>query len=268
MFPILIELGPITIYTYGLFVALGIFAGLEISIFIASAEDIPKEQARNYFYQLLIYFVLGGIIGARIFYVFLFWEQFRNDFLAIFKIHQGGMVSFGGLVGALAGFFLFYRKNKKFSMGKVLDWLAPGLAFGHALGRMGCLFAGCCYGKPIDTGWGIIFTHPQSLAPLNISLHPTQLYESFFLFLVGTFLLWHFFRIKNNPQRKNGFLFIHYLLLYSLGRFIIEFFRGDQAQIWILSEGQIFSFLTFSGVLFLRFHIYKKILLTKAKKSD
>lgn len=241
MFPILFQIGPFTFHTYGLLVAFGVFTGLKITELLAAHDGFGTPVAREAINRLLLYVVIGGLLGARVFYIAVHWRQFMDDGLAIFRIWEGGLVSFGGLIGGAISFAAWYRRNKIAPWPRILDWLAPCIAFGHALGRLGCLFAGCCYGKPTELPWGIIFTDAGSLAPLGIALHPTQIYEFIFLAFLGSFLLKRVLK----TDRIAGVAFSYYLLIYSAGRFLIEFFRGDDPRALGLSPGQYFSLIVF-----------------------
>lgn len=257
MFPILFNLGPFTLHTYGLFVALGVLLGIHIAVRLAMMEGFEREKIENALYSLLFFLVVGGIIGGRIFYVVVYRHEFSGDILEIFKVWQGGLVSYGGLLGAFAGFFLWYKKSKIFPWKKVVDWLAPSLAFGHALGRLGCFFAGCCYGLPTDRPWGIVFSDSQTLAPIGFPLHPTQLYEFVFLTFLGLFLWWRFIKLKRMSIVKiDGVIFADYLILYSVGRFLIEFFRGDDPRVLGMTPGQMMSILVLIASGFFRFFLF------------
>ncbi|MBI2119942.1 MAG: prolipoprotein diacylglyceryl transferase [Elusimicrobia bacterium] len=252
MFPNLFSIGPFTLHTYGLLVALGTFLSLQLTLYFAKKDGFGSLQIKENLYELFFYLLVSGILGARFFFVLTHLKEFIGDLLSIFKVWQGGLVSFGGLFGASLGFLAWKRKNKNIlPWKKALDWCAPALSFGHALGRLGCLSSGCCFGAPTDKAWGIIFDNPQSLAPLWVSLHPTQIYEFIFLFFLGSFLWWKSLR-KKILQSADGMLFAQYLILYSLGRFFIDFFRGDEEKIFHLTPGQNFSILVFLSALFLR----------------
>lgn len=258
MFPILFRIGPITLHTYGLFVALGFFAAVKIASFFAVREGGAKKSVEDSFYQLIVILIFSGIVGARLFYVLSTWDEFRDHLIDVIKVWQGGLVFYGGFLGAVAGFIFWYRKNRAYPWLQIADWIAPAAAFGHALGRLGCFSAGCCYGKPTDKPWGVIFSHPESLAPLGISLHPTQLYEFFFLIALGTFLFWRAIQRKS----EYGFVFADYLLIYPVGRFVIEIFRGDLPRTAGLTPGQWTSILIFlAGIVF-------RIVLAKKSTSE
>src|SRR6185436_16202432 len=169
MFPILLKIGPLTLHTYGLLVAAGIFAGIKVCVREASLDGHPGKEVQESIYQMAFYVVLAGILGARIFYVATHWNEYADDLLSILKIWQGGLTFYGGFIGAVLGFCLWNR-SKPFTAGwkTVADWIAPSLAFGHALGRLGCLAAGCCYGKVTALPWAVTFTDPECLAPRGI----------------------------------------------------------------------------------------------------
>jgi phosphatidylglycerol:prolipoprotein diacylglycerol transferase len=137
-------------------------------------------------------------------------------------IWRGGLVFYGGFLFAFPTCFI-YLKKRGLPFLKTCDILAPGLALGETIGRMGCFFAGCCYGTPTDLPWAVTFRHPNSLAKLGVPLHPTQLYASAQSLLVFIILL-SFGRFK----RADGQMVWLYILLYALGRLIIENFRGDE----------------------------------------
>jgi phosphatidylglycerol:prolipoprotein diacylglycerol transferase len=243
MYPVLFHIGPLTLHTYGLLVACGILLGSQIAVFLAFRDGLEKRKAEEILYPLLTYLVIGGLIGGRVFYVLAQWQDFSGDLLSVVKIWQGGLVSYGGLIGAALGFFIWHRKNLSPPWKKVLDWIAPSLAFGHAVGRLGCFFAGCCYGLPTNRIWGVVFSDPECLAPHRIPLHPTQIYEFLFLAVLGTFLLRRFFAVRRSPLLSEGLIFSEYLILYSSGRFLIEFFRADPRTFLYMTQGQNMSLL-------------------------
>lgn len=176
---------------------------------------------RTRWYPIFFTILISAIAGARILYVLINLNDYRDNILDIFKIWNGGLVFFGGFIGGTLGSIIFLR-IKKMDIWKTADVLAPGLALGHAVGRFGCLFAGCCYGRPCSLPIALTFTNPDSLAPLNIPLHPTQVYM-----IVSNFILFLILLAIQRRKRFNGMVFLSYIMLYSLFRSIIEFFRGD-----------------------------------------
>ena len=147
--------------------------------------------------------------------------SFLEDPFGFFRIWEGGLVFYGGLLVAVAG-LLIYTKIKEIPPFLIGDAFAVPLLLSQAIGRLGCFAAGCCYGRPTDSFLGVTFTHPESLAPLHVALHPTQLYSAgglFILFLIG----WRLSR----RALPNGALMVYYLISYGLFRFGIEFVRND-----------------------------------------
>ncbi len=217
MYPVLLQFGKITIYTYGFFVALGFLTGITLAKYEAQRLGEDPEKITD----LSFYILISAIIGARIFYVFTMPETFFSDPLEIFKIWNGGLVFYGGFIAAAITAVIFLKK-KNMPLWKTADILAPSLAIGHSLGRIGCFFAGCCYGKVCDLPWAITFTHPETLAPMNIPIHPTQLYSSFNNLCIF-FILWYLRKRK----KFDGEVFWIYVLIYGLTRSFIEMLRGD-----------------------------------------
>ena len=229
MYPVLFELGPLKLYTYGLMMALGFLA----------ATIWGARRARNYrinpdfISNLSWVYIIGGVIGGRA--TFLLVEEGVEELFSwrFFEIWQGGMVFYGGLIVAILATYFFCR-SKRISFWVIADILAPCIAIGHALGRVGCVFAGCCYGKQCDLPWAITFTNPRGLAPLNIPLHPTQLYEFLGnLAIAGLLVL-----IERTKSLSRGTLFALYIFMYALLRGTVEVYRGDFAR----------GFVTFGGM--------------------
>lgn len=260
MFPILLDFGPLTLYTYGLFVGLGIFVGIKVAVHLACRENFDRKVVEESFFRLSFYLVIPALLGGRIGYVLTYWGEFKHNIGEILKVWHGGLVFYWALLGASIGFLIWNRRSASsliFGWRKIVDWFAPSLAFGHALGRLGCFFAGCCYGVPIENLWGVTFSHPHSLVPWElreVPLHPTQIYEFVLLNFLGVFLLW---RVKNrsSSSKIDGVVFADYLALYSFGRFLVEFFRGDQREFFGLTVGQITAILVFVASIFFRLYL-------------
>lgn len=251
MHPILFKIGPLTIHTYGVLVATGFIAALFVAINQAKKQGIPKENILD----IGFYILLSAIIGSRLLYTLIEYKHYIKNPFDIFKIWEGGLVYYGGVLLAIPVAIIYVRK-KNLPLWKLADSFAPAIAIGHAVGRFGCFSAGCCHGKPMDLPWGVTFTDPHSLAIRGIPLHPTQLYESFAEFGIFLFLLsW--------AKRKSfdGELFGIYIILYSLTRFIIEFFRGDPARGFIyngISISQAISIVLFLTAIIFIIHRRKK----------
>lgn len=217
MYPILLEIGSLKLYSYGLFLALGFITAIWFTKRNARFYGISHQTVSDLFFTILV----AAIFGARLLYVVINWGDFKENFTDVFKIWNGGLVFFGGFIAASLAAVVFCR-IKKLEIWKTADVLAPGLALGHSLGRFGCLFAGCCFGRTCDLPIALTFTNPASLAPLHTALHPTQLY------MVGTnFVLFLILLAIQKRKRFTGMVFLSYVMLYSLFRAIVEYFRGD-----------------------------------------
>jgi len=245
MHPILFKIGPLTIYTYGVLVATGFLLGLGLAVCQARKEGIPSHKILD----LGFYILLSAIIGSRLFFVVINAEYYLRNPLGIFKIWEGGLVFYGGLLLSIP-MALWYIKRNALGVRSTADLFAPSIAIGHAIGRLGCFFAGCCYGKPAPwLPWAVTFTDPNCLARIGIPLHPTQLYEA-----AGEFMNFFILILLKRYKSFNGQLFLSYLLLYSVLRFIVEFFRGDVDRGFItpsVSLAQAMSILMFFFALVL-----------------
>lgn len=213
MFPILFNLGPITLHTYGLLVALGFLAAYYLARIELPKNGLPAELMD----RITLPLMLSALFGARVVYFVLSGENMSS----FFRLWEGGLVFYGGFIGAFT-YVLIFCRIKKISILKLADALVAPLLLGQAIGRLGCFAAGCCYGKPTSSFLGVPFTSLDSLAPRLIPLHPTQLYSSLgdFLLLGGIFL------IRKHLQTE-GFKTAYYLVGYGAGRFLIEFLRDD-----------------------------------------
>jgi phosphatidylglycerol:prolipoprotein diacylglycerol transferase len=174
MHPVLFRIGPFALHTYGVFVAIAFLA----SISLALREARRVGESADHILDLCFYILVAAIVGSRILYVVINWPVFQQDPLEILRIWRGGLVFYGGFIAAVLTAFWYVRKAG-LSPWKTTDILAPSLAFGQFIGRIGCFFAGCCYGRPSDLPWAVTFTNPESLAPKGIPLHPTQIYSSY-----------------------------------------------------------------------------------------
>jgi phosphatidylglycerol:prolipoprotein diacylglycerol transferase len=239
MHPILFKIGPLTIRAYGVLVAAGFLLGLGLAVKQAKKEGIPP----NKIVDIGFYILLSAIIGARLFFILLNISHYMKNPLDIFKIWEGGLVFYGGVLFAVPTVIWYVKKNA-LRIWNTADLFAPSIAIGHAIGRIGCFFAGCCYGKPVEgLPWAVTFTDPNSLAITGIPIHPTQLYES-----LGEFFNFFILITLRRHKSFNGQLFMSYILFYSVLRFIVEFYRGD------VDRGFITSWLSISqGISILMF---------------
>jgi phosphatidylglycerol---prolipoprotein diacylglyceryl transferase len=218
MFPVLLKIGIFRIYSYGLLVALGFIFGTKILLIQAKRGSVSSDTI----YDLVLWILISSIIGARIMYVIFSLKEYLHHPLGIFILWRGGLVFYGGLIGAAIATIIFCRV-RRIDLRIIGDWLGAALPLGHMFGRIGCFLAGCCYGLPAKVPWAVTFRNPNCLAPEGIPLHPTQLYsalEQLFIFA----LVW---KLKDRPHTRGG-MFILYLLFSSAFRFTDEFFRGDK----------------------------------------
>jgi phosphatidylglycerol:prolipoprotein diacylglycerol transferase len=226
MFPKLFTIGGFFIPTYGVLVVGGLLAGLWLATRLARREALNEEQVAN----LAIYCALVGLAGAKLL-MFVFDAGYYLDnpgqLFSVSTLLSAG-VYHGGFLAALA-FAWFYMRAQKMPWRKVMDVLAPGAALGHAIGRLGCFAAGCCWGSRCDKPWAVTFSNPDAHeitgVPLGVALHPAQLYEAAATFVVAAWL-WRRALRPHSP----GAILGQYLVLYSIARFALEFFRQhDQA---------------------------------------
>jgi len=234
MFPTIIELGPLTIRTYGLMVAAGLFVALKYILAQCQKRNITEEIATD----MVLYAMVSGLIGARITYVLTNLNYYLLNPADIFRIWEGGLVFHGGFIAGLIAVIIYTRINKAIDIWQIADISAPALSLGHAFGRLGCLSAGCCYGAHSDLPWAIRFSNKACLAPTGVYLHPTQLYELF-----GNLVIFVVLHMLLGKARIKGIVVSVYLFLYGILRFSVEFFRGDErgAMIAGLSHAQVFS---------------------------
>ncbi|MDH5639521.1 MAG: prolipoprotein diacylglyceryl transferase [Nitrospinota bacterium] len=217
MHPEIISIGPITLHTYGLLVATGFLVGIWWMARLGEQEGIDRDTT----YDLAFWCVLSAIVGSRIFFVIVNYQHYLQNPLDVFKIWSGGLVFYGGLIGALAAGLVFTR-IKGLSFWKLADITAPGAALGHAIGRLGCFFAGCCYGLQTDVPWAVTFTNVKSIAPTGIPLHPSQLYDS-----ANELIIFSILMLLRKHKKFEGQVFWSWIGLYAVGRSIVEMYRSD-----------------------------------------
>lgn len=214
MLPEICQIGAFTIYSYGLMLVLAFFTCTYLASLQAKKEGVSSEAIFNLCFFVFIF----GIIGARIFYVFNNFGFYLRNPLEIIMLQHGGMAWFGGLIFGSCAAILFIKRNK-LGLFKILDLLAPFIALAQAIGRIGCLLNGCCFGRV--SKFGIYFKVFDQV------LIPTQLYSSLFLLLI-------FFILRFMQERRHapGMILCAYLFLYSVKRFFIEYFRNDSLRIF------------------------------------
>jgi phosphatidylglycerol:prolipoprotein diacylglycerol transferase len=237
MHPILLRLGSTPVYSYGVLLALAYLAGLQFSVVRARRVGIDGAKVMD----LGIYLIIAALVGAKLMLVAVDFNYFRLQPRELWSLARAGGVFYGGLIAALlVGMWLVARY--RLPLWTTADLAAPGIALGHVIGRFGCLLAGCCYGRPTDVAWAMTFTDPVAAAnvgtPLDIPLHPTQLYDAGAELLILIVLLLTERRGRPFPGRT----FWLYMLLYAASRFVIEFYRGDErGTLFGLSTSQFVS---------------------------
>lgn len=224
MFPKLINFGDFFLPTYGVLVALAFLVGLFVTTRLGERAGLNKEKIVN----LVVYCALAGLLGAKLLMFVFDWDHFRNDPADMFSLNtlRAAGVFQGGLVLAVITAFFYVRRNAMPWL-KTFDVFAPGIAIGHAIGRLGCFAAGCCWGKECDLPWAVTFTNPDAHdltgVPLHVRLHPSQLYELGTEALLFAFLYWRIGR-----SHKPGTIIGLYMVLSSVARFFIEFTRNHE----------------------------------------
>src|SRR3954471_10720405 len=222
MHPILFEFGSFTIYSYGVLLAGAYLLGLQLALMRARRRGLDPQRVMD----LGIWIIISALIGAKLMLLIVDYRQFSADPREIFSLARSGGVFYGGLIAGVA-VALWYLRRAWLPLWTTTDVFAPGIALGHVVGRLGCLMAGCCFGRPASVPWAITFHDPAAVAnagtPLGVPLHPTQLYEAGTEAIILIMLL----MLERRGRAFPGRTFWTYMLLYGLSRFAIEFFRGD-----------------------------------------
>ena len=246
MHPVLFNLGPITIYTYGVLAAVGFLVGLWYAYRQAPRAGLNPRNVWN----LGVYGILVALISSKLWLVVSDWNYYAANPREIVGIEtfQSAGTFYGGILGGIL-FVLLYAYLKKMPFIGILDIGAAPVALGHSIGRVGCFFAGCCYGKPTSLPWAVTFTSPiaEKIAgmPLNVSLHPTQLYEAGGEFLNFLVLVW-----LGSRQRFAGQLVGAYFILYGIERGAIEFLRADPGRTMMFHDAISLMQIVSMGLLF------------------
>ncbi|NLZ38671.1 MAG: prolipoprotein diacylglyceryl transferase [Firmicutes bacterium] len=226
MHPVLFRLGSFEVYAYSVFIAIAFVIGTVGLIRQGRHLGLGEEKTVNF----AIYTMIAAIVGARILYVVLDISRYLAQPLAIFNLRSGGLSFHGGLAaGAVYG--LWYTWRHKMPQGKVADLVAPWLALGYAIARIGCFLNGCCFGRPSELPWAL-----PSVAGDNILRHPTQLYSAAAGLIIFIILWW-----RRQKTHFDGQLFLEFVFLYGIYRFLLEFFRETDLYVGFLTLGQSVS---------------------------
>ena len=222
MHPILFEIGRFPVYTYGVLLAAAYLLGLQFALVRARKRGLDPNRVMD----LGIWIIISELAGAKLLLLIVEFDTFGRNPKELLTLLRSGGVFYGGLIAAVA-VALWYLRRHRMPMWTVTDVFAPGIALGHVIGRMGCFFAGCCFGRPTEVAWAITFRNPYAAenvgTPLNVPLHPTQLYEAGAELLILVLLL----ATERKGRPFPGRTFWAYMFLYGVSRFIIEFYRGD-----------------------------------------
>lgn len=237
MHPILFEIGGFPVYTYGVLLAAAYLLGLQFALIRARARGLDGNRVMD----LGIWIIISALVGAKLLLLIVDFDTFRRNPGELVTLMRSGGVFYGGLIAAVV-VAIWYLRRHRLPVWSVTDAFAPGIALGHVIGRMGCFFAGCCFGRATDVPWAVTFTNRYAAenvgTPLNVPIHPTQLYEAGAELVILMVLLVMERRGRSFPGRT----FWGYLLLYGITRFIIEFYRGDaRGMVGDLSTSQFVS---------------------------
>jgi prolipoprotein diacylglyceryl transferase len=250
MHPIITQIGPLYVYSYGLMVAIGFAVATLLAYRDANDFGINKERVID----LGIVMLVGGILGARVVYIVLNIQYYLRNPLEIIDLTKGGLVWYGALIFGMLSAAWFVRKNK-ISFWAAGDLFAPYIALAQAFGRIGCLLNGCCYGSVAPSGFMLDFTFPGE----SVLRYPTQVFSAMALLII--------YAVLRHWQKKRHFIgeiFLGYGLIYSIKRFSVEFFRGDNPKIlYGLTISQLTSlviFITCSIIFIKRYLKWKRSL--------
>ena len=233
MYNDILTIGPVTLHGYGLMIGIGVAVALLVGDYRAKKKGLNGDLI----YGLTVSTVILGFLAARILFIITEWQNFLQDPMRY--ITGSGFVVFGGIIGGALTIY-GYCKWKKMDFWSYLDLMIPSVALAQGFGRIGCFLAGCCYGKETDSCIGITFTNSQ-FAPNNVSLLPSQLFMVAGDFAIAAVLLWY-----AKKDRSKGRISMLYLMLYSAGRFLVEFTRNDdRGFVGALSTSQFIGIFTF-----------------------
>lgn len=225
-----LKIGPVTIHMYGLMIAIGFLSAL----LLTSHRGKKKGMDDDVIWGIFFCAIFGGLVGSRVLYYIVEFPQILKD-PSIPWNFKNGYVVYGGIIGGVLASYIYCR-IKKASFLEYFDLVMPAVSLAQGFGRIGCLCAGCCYGRPTDAWYGITF-QSSNLAPNGIRLIPTQIISSIGDFVFCGILLWYAGR-----KPKTGRVGALWMLLYGVGRFMIEFLRNDyRGSIGVLSTSQIIS---------------------------
>jgi len=217
MKPILLELGPLRIHAYGLALAVSFLVGSWLVTRRGGRLGYPEDELMRLFWWILV----SALIGSRLYYALQHPQDFEDNWLAVLQVWRGGLTQYGGLIGALIVGGLFMR-SRRWSFRQVSDLIAPALALGEGITRIGCYYNGCCFGRPSTVPWAVRFPPESHAYPVvgSVSVHPSQLYLS-----LANLVLFMFLLPLSDRLARAGRLFALYLAASSVARFLVDFTR-------------------------------------------
>jgi phosphatidylglycerol---prolipoprotein diacylglyceryl transferase len=250
------NVGSITLHTYGVLLAVAFLLGLWLASRQARREGLDAARVSD----LAIYVLIAGLVGAKLLLLVVEWDYYSRYPRELLSIFQSGGVFYGGLIAAFLVAW-WYLKRHGLPAWRVADALAPGVILGQAVGRLGCLAAGCCHGRPADVPWAITFRDIYAAravgTPIDTPLHPAQLYETGAALIILAVLLWMAPR-----KRFHGQVVLSYVALYAVARFVVELYRGDASRGTVfdglLSTSQLVSVLLLIGVVVVAPAVFRK----------
>jgi phosphatidylglycerol:prolipoprotein diacylglycerol transferase len=249
--PVLLRLGAYELRWYSLAIMLAIIAAVVVVAHQAKKKGIlPKEV-----YSLALWEVIFGVVGARLFHVIDHFDYYANNLLEILQFQKGGLAIWGALAGG-GMVVIVYAKIRRIPLGRLADALAPALLTAHIIGRVGCVINGDAYGGVTSLPWAFIYTHPDASIPSNlfgIPTHPYPVYE----IIWNAISLLAILRLGRH-LKKDGLVFLSYLSLYSLGRFILTFVRQENTVFWGLQQAQMIAILAFAVSLTAMLYLARK----------
>lgn len=231
----LLTIGSFTVHGYGLMIAIGVIAAYMVAEYRAKKKNMDPDNV----FSLVIWALVSGYIGSKLLFIITILPDVFKD-PSILKNVWEGWVVYGGIIGGVIGIMIMCRV-KKLDFWQYIDLTAPSMALAQGFGRIGCLLAGCCYGRPTTSAFAITFRN-SAFAPNNIALVPTQIISSGLDFVNAFVLLW-----LDRKKKCDGQIMALYLMFYSVGRFVLEYFRGDleRGSVGVLSTSQFISVFTF-----------------------
>ncbi len=232
MRPVLFNIFNIEIYGYGFMIAVGIL----VAVILLDKRSKDKGYDQDKIFNMTIIAILCGVLGGKLLYIITDIKYIVEN-PSTLKDFGNGFVVYGAITGGAIAVYM-YCKKQGWNILKVFDLAIPTVALAQGFGRIGCFLAGCCYGAPTNLPIGVEFNNSH-YAPAGIKLHPTQIYSSIFDFALAVFLLWY-----DKKNKKEGRTFALYTILYSIGRFFVEYLRNDpRGNVGILSTSQFISLI-------------------------